>query len=75
MMLNRALHLFRAPSASVAARKPASPRVPSPLSAGWRRIKAASEWLDSHWVGDLAGAICVFGIGLAALLVGCGMQP
>lgn len=71
-----AMHSFRAPAATVAARKPASPRVlPSPVRAGWRRIKAASDWLDNHWLGDLLGAVCVFGFGFAVLLISWGVQP
>lgn len=75
-MIGHILSRFCAPSANGAARKPASPRVlPSPLRAGWRRIRAASDWLDGHWLGDLLGVICLFGIGFAALLIGWGMQP
>ena len=71
-----AMHSFRARSAAVAARKPASPRVLlSPLRAGWRRIKAAGDWLDSHWLGDLLGTVCVFGFGFAVLLICWGLQP
>lgn len=71
-----ALQSFRAPSANVAARKPASPRVLlSPLRAGGRRVKTVSDWLDSHWLGDLLGAICVFGFGFAVLLICWGIQP
>ncbi|MFV0409851.1 MAG: hypothetical protein ACK5LJ_09210 [Paracoccus sp. (in: a-proteobacteria)] len=68
--------IFCAPAATGAARKPASPRaILSPLRAGWRRIRAASDWLDGHWVGDLLGAICVFGIGIAVLIIAWGVQP
>lgn len=68
--------VFRAPAATVAARKPASARVlPSSLRAGWHRIKAASDWLDNHWLGDLLGAICVFGFGFVVLLISWGLQP
>ena len=75
-VIPKTIEEFRAPAAPVEPRKPASPRVlPSPLRAGWRRIRAASDWLDGHWVGDLLGAICLFGILFAVLLIGWGMQP
>lgn len=51
---------LRAPAATVELREPASPRL-LPLRAGWQRLKAAFVWLDDSWVGDLIGAVCLFG--------------
>lgn len=55
-----ARHSLRAPAATVELREPASPRL-LPLRAGWQRLKAAAVWLDDSWVGDLIGAVCLFG--------------
>jgi len=27
----------------------------------WRRARAASRWLDAHWIGDLIGVLSLFG--------------
>ncbi len=75
-VIPKTIEEFRAPAAPVEPRKPASPRVlPSPLRAGWRRIRTASDSLDGQWDGNQLGAICLFGILFAVLLIGWGMQP
>lgn len=64
--------MLRAPAATVAACEPTSPRAPSSLRAGWRWLIRASRRLDDHWIGDLIGALCLFGmlwIGLVAVMV------
>jgi len=64
--------VLRAPAATVAACEPTSPRASSSLRAGWRWLIAAAKRLDDHWIGDLIGALCLFGmlwIGLVAAMV------
>lgn len=63
---------LRAPAATVAACEPSSPRASSSLRAGWRWLVRAARRLDDHWIGDLIGALCLFGmlwIGLVAAMV------
>lgn len=63
---------LRAPAATVAACEPTSPRASSSLRAGWRWLIRAAKRLDDHWIGDLIGALCLFGmlwIGLVAVMV------
>lgn len=64
--------VLRAPAATVAACEPSSPRASSSLRAGWRWLVRAARRLDDHWIGDLIGALCLFGmlwIGLVAAMV------
>jgi len=64
--------VLRAPAATVAACEPSSPRASSSLRAGWRWLIRAAKRLDDHWIGDLIGALCLFGmlwIGLVAAMV------
>jgi hypothetical protein len=39
------------------------------------KLHAACRRLDDHWVGDLIGVICLFGLGYAALLLGHVLEP
>ena len=62
----------RAPPATDAACEPSSPRASSSLRAGWGWLIRAAQRLDDHWIGDLIGALCLFGmlwIGLVAAMV------
>ncbi|MGV8987609.1 MAG: hypothetical protein ACOH2H_15165 [Cypionkella sp.] len=34
------------------------------------RFLRALARLDNHWIGDLIGALCLFGCGYGALLIG-----
>ncbi|SLN48125.1 hypothetical protein PSA7680_02477 [Pseudoruegeria aquimaris] len=64
--------VLRAPAATVAACEPSSPRASSSLRAGWGWLIRAARRLDDHWIGDLIGALCLFGmlwIGLVAAMV------
>ena len=40
-----------------------------------RNLRAACRRLDDHWVGDLTGVLCLFGLGYAALLLGYVLEP
>ena len=64
--------VLRAPAATGLAREPSSPRASSSLRAGWCWLTRAARRLDNHWIGDLIGAVCLFGmlwIGLVAAMV------
>lgn len=57
--------------------RPAAPLPPE--TATWRttmrNLRAACRRLDDHWVGDLIGVLCLFGLGYAALLLGYVLEP
>ncbi|EEE39131.1 hypothetical protein RKLH11_2977 [Rhodobacteraceae bacterium KLH11] len=36
----------------------------------WGQLKRAARWLDDSWVGDLLGAVCLFGIWYLLFLFG-----
>lgn len=63
---------LHAPAATVAACEPPSPRASSSLRAGWGWLIRVVRRLDDHWIGDLIGAVCLFGmlwVGLVAAMV------
>lgn len=41
-----------------------------PVAQCWGHLKRVARWLDDSWVGDLIGAICLFGIFYLLLLFG-----
>lgn len=64
--------VLHAPAATGIACEPSSPRASSSLRAGWGWLIRAARRLDDHWIGDLIGAVCLFGmlwIGLVAAMV------
>ncbi|WP_096705076.1 hypothetical protein [Phaeobacter gallaeciensis] len=46
------------------------PSLRLPVAQCWDHLKRVARWLDDSWVGDLIGAICLFGIGYLLLLFG-----
>ena len=41
-----------------------------PVARCWGQLKRAARWLDDSWVGDLIGAVSLFGICYLLLLFG-----
>lgn len=40
----------------------------------WRRLLRAAQALDEHWIGDLIGALCLFGLLWVGLVAGAVLQ-
>ena len=52
-----------------------------PRRSFWQRLRASSDWLDDHWVGDLFGVVLIFlimaavPVALPILIIICGGNP